>query len=172
MRSVYIASQYSNGGKITSDKLLEKNVKIQMDYADELMKLGFLVHVPLLSHYQDKYKKHPYDVWMRQCYAELLRHDNILYIKGKSSGAKKEVKLAKKFAIPVYNTIKDLLASQKDYSNYEIEEMLNKEEYKQFSKWIYGQTCSLNDMGEALVYSHDLYRFLRMIRQGIPTYFD
>jgi hypothetical protein len=172
MRSVYLASQYSDGGDIISDKLLLKNVHIQMDYADKLMKLGFLVHVPLLSHYQNKYKERSYDVWLRQCFAELLRHDNVLHIKGKSYGANQEVKLAIKHGIPVYNTIEDLLKVQKDYEIHEIEEMLNKNELKQFNKWIYGQTCGLDDEGGILYYSSDVYRFLRMIREGTPTYWD
>jgi hypothetical protein len=172
MRSIYIASQYSNGGIIKTNQLLEKNVHIQMDYANEFMILGFLVHVPLLSHYQNKYIKQSYDVWMRQCFAELLRHDNVFRIKGKSFGANEEIKLAIKHGIPVYNNVDDLLIAQKDYCFSEIEEILNKKELKQFNEWMYDQTCYMNDIGEMLYYSHDIYRFLRMIRKNASTYLD
>ena len=172
MRSVYIASQYSNGGKITNRNELLTNVKIQMDYSDILMKYGFLVHTPLLSHFQDSYKKQSYEIWIRQCLNNIIKYDNVLRIKGKSQGANKEIKLAKSKNIPIYNSIRALLDAQSDYHDDEIKEMLNKKEYKEFCKWIYGQSCPLSDTGEILIYAEDLHRFLAMIRLGRQTYFD
>ncbi|HLD91053.1 MAG TPA: hypothetical protein VI911_08590 [Patescibacteria group bacterium] len=57
------------------------------------------------------------------------------------------------------------------YTCEDIEKELTKEELKQFSKWINGQTCGIVD-NQCVYYSEDVERFIRMVRKGIPTYFD
>ena len=49
----------------------------------------------------------------------------------------------------------------------EISELMGKRRYKKFLKWMYGQTTS-----EHGVYPWDLERYLNMINNGKPTYFD
>lgn len=44
-------------------------------------------------------------------------------------------------------------------------------EKRQFNKWFCGQTAPLIE-GKCGIYRHDLTRFVEMVRQGKPTYWD
>ena len=57
------------------------------------------------------------------------------------------------------------------YFDEDIKKMLTNDEYIKFNEWISGQTGSFID-GKCAIFAHDVNRFLRMIREGIPTYFD
>ena len=48
----------------------------------------------------------------------------------------------------------------KGYTISNIKEVLSKEQYQDFEKWIYGQTVGVYK-GEDLIYAEDLYRFLK-----------
>ena len=54
-----------------------------------------------------------------------------------------------------------------------IEKMMTKKEFKEFKKWMYGQTCAIDEKtNQVVVYSWDIDRFLDMLRKGKPTYWD
>jgi hypothetical protein len=53
----------------------------------------------------------------------------------------------------------------------EVKALFAKEMWKDFSKWMVGQTCALWK-GEMVFYDHDVKRFLDMKLKGKPTYFD
>lgn len=52
----------------------------------------------------------------------------------------------------------------KGYTISNIKEVLGKEQYRDFKKWIYGQTVGTYK-GEDLIYAHDLDSFLK----GLPA---
>ncbi len=54
--------------------------------------------------------------------------------------------------------------SIRGYAMSNIKEVLSKEKYNSFKKWIYGQTVGIYK-GEDLVYVYDLDRFLK----GLPV---
>lgn len=58
------------------------------------------------------------------------------------------------------------------YSGKELKAILTKKEQKQFDRWFYGQTAALDNDGHVLVYEWDLLRFIGLVRQNIPTYWD
>lgn len=101
MRKIYIASPYTIGD-------IAVNVHNQIQAANELMDLGFTVHVPLLSHFQHLIFPRPYRDWLTNDLEWLPVCDAILRLPGESSGADIEVKLAKKLKIPVYYSIEIL----------------------------------------------------------------
>ena len=104
--TVYIASPYTKGD-------VAKNVKVQIDAADELMNHGFCAIVPLLAHFQHIYHPRSYEHWMKISEEKLRRSDVLLRLPGESNGADDEVKLAKLLNIPIFYSIKDLVR-QKD----------------------------------------------------------
>ena len=50
----------------------------------------------------------------------------------------------------------------------EIKKRLTPEEFKEFNKWMIGQTVPVLDNGEEGVYEHDFKRWLRWKRDGAP----
>lgn len=57
------------------------------------------------------------------------------------------------------------------YFEADLELFMSKSELKKFDKWIRGQTCALID-GKMVFYSWDVERFLKLVREKIPTFFD
>lgn len=49
---------------------------------------------------------------------------------------------------------------------------LSASEYKQFSKWMHGQTQLLDPKLGTIAYTHDVIRGIDMIRNKKPTYWD
>jgi hypothetical protein len=58
------------------------------------------------------------------------------------------------------------------FSYEQVKEIMSAEELIRFNKWMDGQTCSSDDEGNTVIYTHDVERFLRMERNSIPTYWD
>jgi nucleoside 2-deoxyribosyltransferase len=99
--AVYIAAPYTLGDR-------EKNVLKAMETADILIRSGFAPFNPLLTHFQHVKFPQNYEMWMRQDFVYLQRCDCLLRIPGKSKGADREIKEAKRLGIPVFNSIEDL----------------------------------------------------------------
>jgi len=94
MKTVYLASPYTLGDPVL-------NVRAQIEAAEELVNLGYLPHVPLLSHLWHIASPHPYEYWM-EIGLEWVRHcDILLRLPGESKGADAEVTLARELGIPV-----------------------------------------------------------------------
>lgn len=53
-----------------------------------------------------------------------------------------------------------------------LEKSLNEGEFRKFLKWMYGQTCMVDDKLGTINYTHDVIRGIDFIRHGKPTYWD
>lgn len=102
MYLVYIASPYTIGNQLD-------NVGIQIDCANELIKLGYAPYAPLLSHYINERYSHSWDVWIGLCLEILKRCDFVLRLPGESKGADIEVKYAINNNIKVVYSIDELI---------------------------------------------------------------
>jgi len=58
------------------------------------------------------------------------------------------------------------------YYDSQLNEIFNKKELKKFYDWMNGQTVMCDEDGRTIYYMEDVIRFLRSIRDGIPTYWD
>lgn len=59
----------------------------------------------------------------------------------------------------------------KYYFQEEVEKLMTTDELKQFAEWFDGQTGPLVD-GKCAYYVHDVNRFLKLVRENVPTYWD
>jgi hypothetical protein len=91
---VYISSPYTLGDK-------DENVAVQIEAAHQLMDNGHIPIAPLLSHYLHLFRPRPYEDWMKVDLALIPKVDIVLRLPGESSGADREVNLAKSLNIPV-----------------------------------------------------------------------
>lgn len=105
MRKVYVASAYSIGDP-------SANVRRQIDAGEELINAGFYPYLPLLSHYQHEIHPHSYETWVRLDNAWIECCDALLRLPGESKGADEEVRLAGELGIPVFYSIKELIAAE------------------------------------------------------------
>jgi hypothetical protein len=105
MISVYVAGPYSKPSPL-------KNVHNAIEAAEELLKYGFQVYVPHLTHYWEMYHyQHPYEWWLEFDKVWLGKCNCMLRLPGESGGSDKEEEYAKEIGIPVFFTIQEL----KDY---------------------------------------------------------
>lgn len=104
MTRVYLACPYSIGDK-------DQNVRNAIDAADELMRNGFAVFNPLLSHYHNEFHPRDYESWMAQDMEWLSVCDCVLRIPGFSLGADRECARAAEILRPVYYSIDELIVS-------------------------------------------------------------
>lgn len=62
---------------------------------------------------------------------------------------------------------------KRGYTFEEIKSFLTEKEFKRFNDWIYGQTCGIDEKtNELLIYAWDVQRFVEMVRNNVPTYWD
>lgn len=106
MITVYIASPYTKGD-------VAVNVRASLLAADQLVALGFVPCVPLLSHFWHLVSPKPYEIWMALDREWVLRCDCLLRLPGESSGADEEVMWALENSIPVFYHVQELLERQK-----------------------------------------------------------
>lgn len=98
---IYVAGPYTKGD-------VAVNVRNAYEAANRLANMGFAPFVPHATHFWHMLFPRPYQFWLDldneflPCCAALLR------LPGESSGADKEVELAKKLKIPVFKNIEDL----------------------------------------------------------------
>lgn len=102
VKKIYIASPYTVGDTAV-------NVKRQIDTASKLMDLGFVPFWPLHSHFLHMAHPKPYEDWLNMDFEWLPVCDAVLRLSGDSSGAEKEVVLARQLDIPVFSTIDELV---------------------------------------------------------------
>jgi len=103
---IYIAGPYSAP---TEEERL-RNVKRAMEAALKVMERGHTPIVPHLSHYLHilSGRKYNYDRWVIMGLEMLEGCDGILRLKGKSKGATREVRHARKLGIPVYYSVSQI----------------------------------------------------------------
>jgi hypothetical protein len=63
-------------------------------------------------------------------------------------------------------------AHEMGFTDEQLKESLSATEYKNFWRWMYGQTMALDDKGRPIAYLQDVLRGVRLVRYGTPTYFD
>ncbi len=98
---IYIASPYTIGDKM-------ENVRISMRAGDEILNMGHVPYLPLLSHFWEMESAKPYETWLALDLVWLRSCDALVRLPGESSGADREVEEARKYRIPVYFGIEEL----------------------------------------------------------------
>lgn len=106
---VYIAGPYSKGGP-------EENTKIAQEVWNRLWLAGYTPFCPHWSHYQHILLPLPYEDWLMFDLEWLQFCDYLLRLPGESSGAGKEVEVARSINMPVFFSVNDLLTNPL-YSN-------------------------------------------------------
>ena len=100
MIKIYVAGPYSNGNIVD-------NVDIAIQYASELVDMGYAPFCPHLYHFVEIYNKKTWDSWMKIDLEFLSRCDVLIRIPGESIGADIEVAEAIKSGIPVLNNLEE-----------------------------------------------------------------
>jgi len=99
---VYVAGPYTQGD-------VAVNVRKAYEAANQLADLGFAPFVPHATHFWHMLFPRPYEFWLDLDNQFLPCCDGVLRLAGPSSGADKEVNLARKLGIPVFTTIEALV---------------------------------------------------------------
>jgi len=98
---VYVAGPYTPDPKA--------NVRIAIEWAEELLRLGFYPFIPHLSHYWHAVHPHDYEVWLDYDLEWLKACDCVFRFGGQSPGADREIAYAEKLGKSVYYDLNDLL---------------------------------------------------------------
>lgn len=101
MKVVYIASPYTVGDTA-------KNVKLQIDAANELIDMGYCPIWPLSSHFLHMAAPKTQATWIDLDIELLSRADCVLRLGGFSEGADGEVAYAIQNDMPVFNSVEEL----------------------------------------------------------------
>jgi len=102
MKVVYIAGPYSNGD-------VAVNVRNAIEVGMRIADLGHYPLIPHLTHFAHLLFPRPYEYWLELDNRILERCDVLYRMSGSSSGADKELELAKKLGVPVTNNYTILL---------------------------------------------------------------
>lgn len=109
-KTVFIACPYTNENRAT----VNVNVYRCMYASEEIWNSGFIPFFTLLTHfYEQKYFRHRYEDWMEYTMTWLSKCDIVLRLPGKSSGADREIELAKKLNKKIYYNVKELIENEK-----------------------------------------------------------
>lgn len=98
---MYVAGPYSKGD-------VAVNVREAVRVGNELWNAGFAPFVPHLTHFWHMLFPHPYEEWLDLDNQFIPVCDALFRMPGESSGADKEVALARFCNIPVFYTQEDL----------------------------------------------------------------
>ena len=104
-RRIYVAGPYTKPDPV-------ENVKKALAVADKLFALGFAPFVPHLTHFWEILHHHEYEDWMEMDFIWLRQCHALYSIPGESSGADREVALAKELGIPVYHNLQSLYGAE------------------------------------------------------------
>ena len=97
---VYIIARYSDGDTLDQEAR-RSNVIYSMAVADRLIKDGFIVFNPLLSHFQDRDFPMPYETWLEQDAEWIKVCDMVLRLSGGGTGVERDSQVAVTHGIPV-----------------------------------------------------------------------
>jgi hypothetical protein len=106
MKHVYCAGPYS----APDAERVQLNVERALDTGNRLLDAGLWPYVPHLSHYQHLRQSRHYEAWMALDLAVIRRMDALLRLPGASSGADREVALAREIGIPVFTSEAEVIA--------------------------------------------------------------
>lgn len=100
---IYVAGPYTKGD-------VAVNVRNAYEAANRLADLGFAPFVPHATHFWHLLFPRPYEFWLDLDNQFLPHCEAVLRLPGQSSGADKEVDLAKGLGIPVFTEINEIVA--------------------------------------------------------------
>lgn len=106
MKVVYVAGAYSGDE--------QQNVLRALDAGDALIENGLVPIVPHLSHFWHGLRPKEYETWMWIDFELVRRADGLWRLSGPSSGADREVALAREIGKPVFNTLDEVLSWAKE----------------------------------------------------------
>jgi len=95
---VYIAGPYTGGDPVL-------NVRAAIKAGDRVAQEGHTPFVPHLYHFWHLLFPHDYEFWMRLDFDWLPACEALIRLPGDSSGADREVSMAKELGLPVYDGI-------------------------------------------------------------------
>ena len=99
---VYIAGPYTKGD-------VARNVAKAMEAANELMDAGHAPYIPHLTHFMHIHLPRPYEDWLKLDLTYLTICEAIIRLVGESSGADREVSLARSLRLPVFATVEEFI---------------------------------------------------------------
>lgn len=102
MKKIFISSPYTIGDQ-------GRNIRIQMDAANELIEAGFAPYWPLHSHFLHIVHPKDYETWIELDKQFLLCCDAILRLPGLSKGADIETAFATQNNIPIFYDLNKLI---------------------------------------------------------------
>ena len=98
---IYVAGPYTKGD-------VAQNVKTAIHEGDYIARLGHVPFIPHFSHFWHMIIPHDYEFWMELDFAWIAKCDALYRIKGESSGADREVELARSLGLTVYTSVFDI----------------------------------------------------------------
>ena len=107
MKKVFISGPYTMGD-------VAQNVKNAMDIANDLINLGYAPYCPHLTHFLHMNHYQDYGTWLRLDLSFLEGCQYLIRLPGDSSGADKEVELAKSRGLPIFYSLDELVAYEKE----------------------------------------------------------
>jgi len=99
---VYVAGPYTKPDPVT-------NTRAAIAAGNRLLDLGYAPFVPHLTHYWHLETPRPYEDWMQLDFEWVAVCHAVLRLPGESSGADREVSLARKLGIPVFESFAGLM---------------------------------------------------------------
>jgi hypothetical protein len=58
------------------------------------------------------------------------------------------------------------------YYEQQVRDMMEDSEWSKFLSWMTGQTVMATKAGKTVFFTRDVQRFLELVRNGVPTYWD
>lgn len=98
---VYIACPYTKGD-------IAQNVHNAIKVADMIAEMGHIPYVPVLAHFWHLVSPHPWEFWMKIDEEFLKVCDCVFRMDGESTGADREVELARLSSKPIFYNLGDL----------------------------------------------------------------
>ena len=103
MKHIFIAGPYAGDQAI--------NVCAAVIASNTLLEAGYVPYVPHLTHFWDMIRPQFRNIWLQYHLNWLRRCDALLRLPGFSKGADEELDFALTLNIPVFASIKDLIAT-------------------------------------------------------------
>lgn len=101
MKCIYVAGPYSKGDTII-------NIRAAIDAACIIRGWGHAPFVPHLTSFEHLVYQQDYEHWLETDFAWVRKSDALLRLPGESSGADREVEVARAAKVPVFFSLKEL----------------------------------------------------------------
>lgn len=111
MKRIYIAGPYTKGD-------VAQNVRNAIEAGHMVIEAGFVPYIPHLSHFHHMLYPEDYETWIAIDFIWVDVCDAVIRLPGESSGADREVDLAKRQGKWIFYGVDDFLASIGDEEKY------------------------------------------------------